>query len=99
MASGTPVIGVDEGFTAHQIRDGVNGIKTSREPMQVAHAVRTFEEIGVEWDAEQLHAFTEQFGKKRFCEEMHEMVEIAKERNQIESNVDFEISVSVENDG
>lgn len=99
MASGTPVIGVDDGFTAHQISDGINGIKTSRKPNQVANAVRTFEQMGVEWGASELHEFTRQFGKERFCEEMYEVVEIAKKRNKIESEVSFNIPVEVEDDG
>jgi glycosyltransferase involved in cell wall biosynthesis len=91
MAAGTPVIGVEEGFTAEQIRDGVNGYFTDRKPSEVQAAIWWFEDEGVEWSGAQLHAFAQQFGRKRFDWEMRAAVDAARERNRYSTAVDFTI--------
>jgi glycosyltransferase involved in cell wall biosynthesis len=92
MAAGTPVIGVEEGFTAEQIRDGVNGYFTDRKPSEVQATIWWFEDEGVEWSGAQLHAFAQQFGRERFEREMRAAVEAARERNRYTSSIDFTIA-------
>lgn len=76
MASGRPVIGVDDGFTAEQIRDGVNGIHIdgAGTAEAVASAVERFERDGVDWDASELEAFAERFSRERFAAELKDAV-------------------------
>lgn len=80
MAAGTPVIGVEEGFTQFQIVDGHNGILYDRGADGLADAIRRFERSGVEWTPDHLHDFAaEHFGAGRFRSEMRAVVERARE--------------------
>lgn len=72
MASGTPVIGVNEGFTAGQIIDGENGILFDRG--NLTEAIRRFESNEVAGTSAQVEAFAERFSEDRFCEQMREIV-------------------------
>jgi glycosyltransferase involved in cell wall biosynthesis len=72
MAAGTPVIGVDEGFTTHQIFDGQNGHLYLRGRLSMA--LDRFEDQGVEWSDEQIAEFAQQFSQDRFREEMRAIV-------------------------
>lgn len=74
FASGTPVVGVREGYTKYQIRDGENGVLMDPDPRSVREAVERFERDGVEWGTDDLVAFAERFGLERFREEMREVV-------------------------
>jgi len=87
MAAGTPVIGVAEGFTEHQIFGGENGHICYRNPASVSATVRHHEQVGVEWSANQLHEFAQQFSPERFAREMREMVALARERNEIAADL------------
>lgn len=77
MASGCPVIGVDEGFTAHQIVDGWNGetYATQNRPAALREAVRTFDREGVDASPEAIRAFgMEHFDVGVFREEIRSEV-------------------------
>lgn len=87
MAAGTPVLGVNDGFTQFQIRDGENGRLFRQNAGSVAHVIKEFERDGVEWAAETIHRFAEQFGVERFEREMQEMVEKAEEMSAIEADI------------
>lgn len=89
MAAGTPVLGVDEGFTRHQLRDGVNGILFERGPANVRRAVEEFEQSGIEWNATRLHRYARQFSRERFVSEMEAAIEEAIERAQVDPAVEF----------
>jgi glycosyltransferase involved in cell wall biosynthesis len=52
MASGKPVVGIDEGFTQYQIRDGENGVLFSRGPENLIAAIEQMYEA--EWDPEEI---------------------------------------------
>ena len=83
FASGTPVLGVNEGYTKYQIRDGENGLVHEPAPASIRDSVETFERDGVEWDADEIAAFAERFGADRFREEMREVVERAVDEAEI----------------
>lgn len=96
FASGTPVIGIGSGFTTYQIRDGVNGILyDDPTPASIAQAIARFEAEGIEWSAERLQRFAEQFSRERFEEELRAAVADASEELQIEPQCDFELGRTV----
>lgn len=83
MAAGTPVIGVNEGFTKHQIQDGKNGIGF---PMQGGHlreTIRHFDREGVEWSDDEIAAYAEHFSVGRFREKMKSLVARAQQRSTV----------------
>lgn len=93
MASGTPVIGVRDGFTQFQIRDGLNGYlfdKAGR-PADIAQAIGRFESQGVEWSASELERFAEQFSRERFEEELRTAVRDALSEVDVDSAVSFDL--------
>ncbi|WP_251328897.1 glycosyltransferase [Haloplanus pelagicus] len=66
MASGKPVVGVDEGYTSHQIEDGVNGVLFDRGTANLRAAVdRAY---ATEWDPEAIQRTAERFDTARFRE-------------------------------
>jgi len=73
MAAGTPVIGTNEGFTAHHISDGESGILYERENLMTA--ITTFEKEGVSLTAEEISDSVHHFRPERFYEEIQEVVE------------------------
>lgn len=75
FASGTPVVGVREGYTKYQIRDGENGVLMDSDPLSIRDAIQRFEGDGVAWDADELTAYAERYGLERFQEEMRDIVE------------------------
>lgn len=76
MAAGTPVIGVNEGFTCRQIVHGCNGYLYDRSIENMESAVEMFENKGVSWDEERISEFAKSnFSVDRFEEEMREIVE------------------------
>ncbi|MFC7080231.1 glycosyltransferase [Halorussus caseinilyticus] len=77
FASGTPVLGVEEGYTKYQILDGENGLVHDPDAASVRESIEAFEREGVAWDADEIAAFAEQFGAERFREEMRAVVEEA----------------------
>jgi len=83
LAAGTPVIGVDDGFTRFQIADGKNGMLFKRGELPAA--IRRFERHGVAWDADQLHEFAAvNFGRERFEREMGEAVAAAERETAVD---------------
>lgn len=65
MAAGTPVIGVREGFTEYQIKDGENGLTYDREGL--TDAIHEFNRNGVAWSPEEIASFaTEHFSVDAF---------------------------------
>jgi glycosyltransferase involved in cell wall biosynthesis len=83
MASGTPVITVDEGMPQHTVADGERGITYNRGELEAA--ISRFETMGVEWsDAELAQWATAQFGVGRFVDEMQQAVAEARERTRVD---------------
>lgn len=73
MASGTPVIGVNEGFTEGQIIDGENGILFERGCLP--EAIERFESKGVSGSPDEIAFFAERFSVQRFHNRMQAIVE------------------------
>jgi glycosyltransferase involved in cell wall biosynthesis len=84
LASGTPVVGVRDGYTRYQIRDGENGLLYDRGSEHLAAALDRLCESGVEWDAAAIAAGAEQYGEAAFTDGMREAVTEARERVRIE---------------
>lgn len=67
FASGTPVVGVSDGFTAYQIADGVNGVLyPDHSADAVRHGVERFVSDGVRMDGRSLEQFASHFSTDRF---------------------------------
>lgn len=81
MAAGTPVIGVDEGFTKYQVLEGKNGVLYDRGAL--GPALDRYEREGVSWDADRIHQFAQRFGVDRFREGMREAVAEAEARSTV----------------
>lgn len=72
LASGKPVIGVNEGFTRYQIKQGVNGILFDRGTDNLRRAVgRMYEQ---EWDPVEIQETAEQYGLNRFEDEWRGLI-------------------------
>lgn len=80
FAAGTPVIGVDEGFTKHQITDGETGVTYKRDVGDLVRAVEHFEANGVSADPAALHQIAQQCSTDRFRAKMRAVVGEARER-------------------
>lgn len=84
MAAGTPVIGVKEGFTQHQIQNGKNGITWARAGGHLREAIRRFERHGIDWTPREIAEFARlNFGVERFHEEIQAVVEEARKRQHV----------------
>lgn len=98
FASGTPVIGVREGYTQHQIIDGKNGVLFDRGRLRAA--LNRFEAAGVSWSDEELHEFARQFSVRRFRREIRDLVARAREESIVttpwEEGATIEYTVSAE---
>ena len=70
MASGTPVIGVGEGFTHYQITDGFNGILYERGGL--VNAIERAMQI--QWDETQLPKYAEKYSVDAFRDEIKAVV-------------------------
>lgn len=64
LASGNPVVGVNEGFTKYQIDEGVNGVLFDRGVENVVDAIKQMYEQS--WEAKQIQQTAERYGMDRF---------------------------------
>lgn len=99
MASGTPVIGVDEPFTNKQIINECNGLTYTRGDAGLNTALDEFERHGVYWSAERIAEFADRFSVDRFRDEMREHVATAVERSRVRPQWDVEAEREVVADG
>lgn len=88
LASGTPVLGVDEGFTQFQVREGKNGLLTENNPGAILNTVQQFEREGVSWVEEEIASWTrEHFGVEQFNRQMQAIVEEAEELSRVDADL------------
>jgi glycosyltransferase involved in cell wall biosynthesis len=80
FASGTPVLGVREGFTQYQVREGLNGYTYERGVEQLVAMVERFESDGVDWTGDEIREAAYQYGLERFERELETAVEDAISR-------------------
>ncbi|WP_227354336.1 glycosyltransferase [Haladaptatus salinisoli] len=84
MAAGTPVLGVNEGFTKYQILDGENGYTFERGVGHLQECIDHFEAEGVEWSDTEIAQFADdRFSVHQFRRGMHEAVKEAQDRTGI----------------
>ncbi|ELZ19143.1 group 1 glycosyl transferase [Haloterrigena salina JCM 13891] len=83
LASGTPVIGVNDGFTQYQIIDGVNGVQFDRGVENLRSAVESFEGNGVKWTESELREFAQNFDVDRYQRQFQSIVKEARNRTAI----------------
>ncbi|PSQ24532.1 hypothetical protein BRD04_01285 [Halobacteriales archaeon QS_9_67_17] len=88
LASGTPVIGVRDGYTQHQIDDGETGLLYDRGPDNLRDALDRFETDGVALSADDIAATAEKYGVEAFREGMRAAVEDALDSVRIDSGVE-----------
>jgi glycosyltransferase involved in cell wall biosynthesis len=77
FALGTPVIGVDGGFTRVQVRDGFSGVAFDRDADALVEAVERFEREGVRASPDDLRAAASECAPARFREQMKRIVDEA----------------------
>lgn len=83
MAAGTPVIGVREGFTKHQVIDMKNGYTFTRGEQSLRRTVKRFQSDGVSWDADRIASFADQFSVRKFRAGMREAVALAEDFSRV----------------
>lgn len=88
MASGTPVIGVREGFTEYQIQHGQNGLLVEPDVGEIHDAIKRFQRDGVGWSDDQIAAYAQQFGTERFREEFRALVASVTEETAIQPRLE-----------
>jgi len=84
FASGTPVIGVRDGYTQHQIDDGETGLLYDRGAENLRAALDRFERDSVPLSADDIAATAERYGRDTFREGMRTAVEDALDRVRID---------------
>lgn len=75
FASGTPVLGVEEGYTKYQIRDGENGLTHDPTSESIRASIERFEREGVAASGAEIRSFAERFDTAVFRDRMREVVE------------------------
>ncbi|WP_423997272.1 glycosyltransferase [Halorubrum trapanicum] len=83
FASGTPVLGVAEGYTKYQVRDGENGYTHNPDPASIRESLARFEQEGVAWSPAQIEAYAQRYSAAAFREGMREAVLRARKDSQI----------------
>jgi glycosyltransferase involved in cell wall biosynthesis len=81
FASGKPVAGVNEGYTAHQVIEGTNGVLFERGPENLRAAVRRLEET--DWDPAAIRETAERYDTARFRERWQAL--LGRESDRVES--------------
>jgi len=85
MAAGTPVIGVAEGFTKHQIMDGQNGRLWTREPGDLQNTIQEFAREGVTWTEREIAEFARlNFGRERFRADLRGLLTEAQNQHSLD---------------
>ncbi|KPN30685.1 UDP-D-galactose:(glucosyl)lipopolysaccharide-1,6-D-galactosyltransferase [Halolamina pelagica] len=79
LASGTPVLGVDEGYTKYQIKAGKNGYTHDPDPKSIRSAVERFEREGVAWSAAEIQEYAERYSAEAFRQGMQDAVARAED--------------------
>lgn len=84
LASGTPLLTVDEGFPAEMVMEGKNGYTFDRGVKNIRDTVSAFDDSGVTWSAERIEQFADRFSVPRFHDEIREVVAEAQDQTAIQ---------------
>lgn len=79
FASGTPVLGVADGYTQYQVIDGKNGYQFNHSKRSLLSTLEKYENKGVEWSTEEIENFADRFSKERFQDKIRELTRTAYE--------------------
>lgn len=82
MASGAPVIGVKDGYTKYQIKDGFNGTLFERGNL-IEGGIKEFEKNGISMSTKELVDYAEKYSSENFREKMLSLVKRAYEEDSI----------------
>lgn len=85
-AAGTPVIGVQEGFTRYQIEDGYSGITYERGVDRLADAISRYSQGGVVASPDALGELAEQCQPSRFRSRMRDIVDAARAESAVQAD-------------
>lgn len=83
FASGTPVIGVDSGYTRYHVEDGVNGYLFEWSGNGLAETVDRFETVDIENEASELKTESQNFTEEQFEDAIFDI--IRDSRDQLEA--------------
>lgn len=83
FASGTPVLGVAEGYTKYQVRDGENGYTHNPDPASIRESIARFEQEGVAWSPAQIETYAQRYSATAFREGMREAVARARAESRV----------------
>ncbi|SDM92010.1 Glycosyltransferase involved in cell wall bisynthesis [Halogranum gelatinilyticum] len=86
FASGTPVIGVREGYTQYQINHGKNGILYDRGIPELRDVIKRFEPEKIGWSREEIIEEARQYSVERFQAEISEIAQRAYEKTKIKAD-------------
>ena len=83
FASGTPVLGVAEGYTKYQVQDGENGYTHDPNPASIRKSIMRFEREGVAWSPAQIETYAQRYSAAAFREGMREAVQQARVESRV----------------
>lgn len=83
FASGTPVLGVEEGYTKYQIEEGKNGYTHDPDPESIRSSIERFEREGVAWSESRIQEHAERYSAQAFRDGIREVVERAEKETVI----------------
>ena len=89
MASGAPVIGVKDGYTKYQIKDGYNGIVYDRGNLM--EGIDRYERKGIKLSRGELRTYSKRYSLKNFEEQITQEVKSAYKEDQI--NMDYSLNI------
>lgn len=91
LASGTPVIGVNEGYTKLQIEHGTTGLLCEPTIRATYEAIQEFQQDGVAWSEDEIAEWTSlHFGRDKFRRELRAVIEDAQERTTVNPSWEME---------
>lgn len=91
LASGTPVIGVNEGFTKLQVEHGTTGMLCDPTIRATYESIQEFQQDGVAWSEDEIAEWTSlHFGRDKFRRELRAVVEDAQERTTVKPSWEME---------
>lgn len=82
LAAGTPVIGVDEGFTQYQVFDGGNGVLAERSAASLQDAIKRVEREGVAWTPQEIAMHAERYSVDEFRARIRAVVDETRAEKQ-----------------
>jgi glycosyltransferase involved in cell wall biosynthesis len=103
LASGTPILGVREGMTQHQVVENKNGLLFDRGIDNIRDTVRRFETTDMQWSDQQIAEFAAlNFSTEQFETGIRAVIDEATQRASVQPDLkhpDSEVTVRPVTDG